>query len=64
MQTDSAAEFAKASRQDLADKELVELIAENGSMSKTLAEYGGQKSTSQPPTALLVVWPSSWATRW
>ncbi|TFK86426.1 DUF1744-domain-containing protein [Polyporus arcularius HHB13444] len=32
--------------QDLADDELVELIAENRSMSKTLAEYGGQKSTS------------------
>ena len=31
---------------DLADEELVELIAENRSMSKTLAEYGGQKSTS------------------
>lgn len=28
------------------DDELVELIAENRSMSKTLAEYGGQKSTS------------------
>ena len=27
-------------------RELVELIAENRSMSKTLAEYGGQKSTS------------------
>ena len=32
--------------EDLADEELVELIAENRSMSKTLAEYGGQKSTS------------------
>jgi DNA polymerase epsilon subunit 1 len=31
---------------DLSDEELVELIAENRSMSKTLAEYGGQKSTS------------------
>lgn len=31
---------------DLADGELVDLIAENRSMSKTLAEYGGQKSTS------------------
>jgi DNA polymerase epsilon subunit 1 len=31
---------------DLADDELVELIAENRSMSKTLAEYAGQKSTS------------------
>lgn len=30
----------------LSDEELVELIAENRSMSKTLAEYGGQKSTS------------------
>lgn len=30
----------------LTDEELVELIAENRSMSKTLAEYGGQKSTS------------------
>ncbi len=30
----------------LHDEELVELIAENRSMSKTLAEYGGQKSTS------------------
>ncbi|KAF5367571.1 hypothetical protein D9758_003792 [Tetrapyrgos nigripes] len=30
----------------LEDEELVELIAENRSMSKTLAEYGGQKSTS------------------
>ncbi|TDL20354.1 DUF1744-domain-containing protein [Rickenella mellea] len=30
----------------LGDDELVELIAENRSMSKTLAEYGGQKSTS------------------
>lgn len=28
------------------DDELVDLIAENRSMSKTLAEYGGQKSTS------------------
>lgn len=31
---------------DLSDEELVELIAENRSMSKTLAEYAGQKSTS------------------
>ncbi|KAJ7806132.1 hypothetical protein B0H14DRAFT_3768801 [Mycena olivaceomarginata] len=30
----------------LGDDELVELIAENRSMSRTLAEYGGQKSTS------------------
>ncbi|KAG2004624.1 DNA polymerase epsilon catalytic subunit A, variant 2 [Coprinopsis cinerea AmutBmut pab1-1] len=30
----------------LSDEELVDLIAENRSMSKTLAEYGGQKSTS------------------
>jgi DNA polymerase epsilon subunit 1 len=30
----------------LHDEELVELIAENRSMSKTLAEYGSQKSTS------------------
>lgn len=30
----------------LHDDELVDLIAENRSMSKTLAEYGGQKSTS------------------
>ncbi|KAF7367382.1 DNA polymerase epsilon catalytic subunit [Mycena sanguinolenta] len=30
----------------LGDDELVDLIAENRSMSKTLAEYGGQKSTS------------------
>jgi DNA polymerase epsilon subunit 1 len=30
----------------LNDDELVDLIAENRSMSKTLAEYGGQKSTS------------------
>ena len=30
----------------LSDQELVDLIAENRSMSKTLAEYGGQKSTS------------------
>ncbi len=30
----------------LTDEELVELIAENRSMSKTLAEYAGQKSTS------------------
>ncbi len=28
------------------DSELFELIAENKSMSKTLAEYEGQKSTS------------------
>ncbi|TFK70233.1 DUF1744-domain-containing protein [Pluteus cervinus] len=32
--------------ESLSDEELVELIAENRSMSKTLAEYGGQKSTS------------------
>jgi DNA polymerase epsilon subunit 1 len=32
--------------EDLTDEELVELIAENRSMSKTLAEYAGQKSTS------------------
>ncbi len=31
---------------DLADGELIDLISENRSMSKTLAEYGGQKSTS------------------
>ena len=30
----------------LSDQELVDLIAENRSMSKTLAEYAGQKSTS------------------
>lgn len=30
----------------LSDEELIDLIAENRSMSKTLAEYGGQKSTS------------------
>jgi len=36
--------FSKAA--DLSDEELVELIAENRSMSKTLAEYAGQKSTS------------------
>ena len=30
----------------LGDDELVDLIAENRSMSKTLSEYGGQKSTS------------------
>lgn len=36
--------FNKAST--IGDEELVELIAENRSMSKTLAEYGGQKSTS------------------
>ncbi|KAF9044418.1 hypothetical protein BJ165DRAFT_1528961 [Panaeolus papilionaceus] len=36
--------FSKA--ENLSDEELVELIAENRSMSKTLAEYGGQKSTS------------------
>ncbi|GAO17735.1 hypothetical protein UVI_02033370 [Ustilaginoidea virens] len=30
----------------LADEELMELISENRSMSKTLAEYGSQKSTS------------------
>ena len=32
--------------ESLGDDELIELIAENRSMSKTLAEYGGQKSTS------------------
>ncbi|KAJ3500777.1 hypothetical protein NLJ89_g9640 [Agrocybe chaxingu] len=36
--------FSKA--ETLGDEELVDLIAENRSMSKTLAEYGGQKSTS------------------
>lgn len=36
--------FTKAAT--LPDDELVELIAENRSMSKTLAEYGTQKSTS------------------
>jgi hypothetical protein len=36
--------FSKA--ETLGDDELVELIAENRSMSRTLAEYGGQKSTS------------------
>ncbi|GAA6063514.1 hypothetical protein JCM10212_004727 [Sporobolomyces blumeae] len=36
--------FTKA--HSLPDEELVELIAENRSMSKTLAEYAGQKSTS------------------
>lgn len=36
--------FSKA--ESLSDDELVELIAENRSMSKTLAEYAGQKSTS------------------
>jgi DNA polymerase epsilon subunit 1 len=36
--------FSKA--ENLGDDELVELIAENRSMSKTLAEYGSQKSTS------------------
>ncbi len=36
--------FSKA--ESLDDDELVELIAENRSMSRTLAEYGGQKSTS------------------
>ncbi|QRW08330.1 DNA polymerase epsilon subunit 1 [Ceratobasidium sp. AG-Ba] len=36
--------FSRATALD--DEELVELIAENRSMSKTLAEYGGQKSTS------------------
>ncbi|KAH8109429.1 DUF1744-domain-containing protein [Phellopilus nigrolimitatus] len=36
--------FSKAD--SLSDEELVELIAENRSMSKTLAEYAGQKSTS------------------
>ncbi|KAF7310481.1 DNA polymerase epsilon catalytic subunit [Mycena chlorophos] len=32
--------------ENLSDEELVELIAENRSMSRTLAEYAGQKSTS------------------
>ncbi|EJD08480.1 DUF1744-domain-containing protein [Fomitiporia mediterranea MF3/22] len=32
--------------ESLSDEELVELIAENRSMSRTLAEYAGQKSTS------------------
>ncbi|TIB63670.1 hypothetical protein E3P77_03431 [Wallemia ichthyophaga] len=36
--------FGKGST--LSDEELVELISENRSMSKTLAEYEGQKSTS------------------
>ena len=36
--------FTKAAT--LPDNELVELIAENRSMSRTLAEYAGQKSTS------------------
>ncbi|PPQ88162.1 hypothetical protein CVT25_005127 [Psilocybe cyanescens] len=36
--------YSKA--ENLSDEELVELIAENRSMSKTLAEYGAQKSTS------------------
>lgn len=36
--------YSKA--ENLSDDELVELIAENRSMSRTLAEYGGQKSTS------------------
>ncbi|GBE84413.1 DNA polymerase epsilon catalytic subunit A [Sparassis crispa] len=36
--------FSKA--ETLGDDELVDLIAENRSMSRTLAEYGGQKSTS------------------
>ena len=36
--------FSRA--ETLSDEELVELIAENRSMSKTLAEYAGQKSTS------------------
>ncbi|KAF9223138.1 DUF1744-domain-containing protein [Gyrodon lividus] len=36
--------FSRA--ETLSHEELVELIAENRSMSKTLAEYGGQKSTS------------------
>ncbi|TFK50458.1 DUF1744-domain-containing protein [Heliocybe sulcata] len=36
--------FSKA--ENMPDEELFELIAENRSMSKTLAEYGGQKSTS------------------
>ncbi|KAJ2921503.1 hypothetical protein H1R20_g15588, partial [Candolleomyces eurysporus] len=36
--------YSKA--ETLTDEELFDLIAENRSMSKTLAEYGGQKSTS------------------
>ncbi|KAK2460009.1 hypothetical protein APHAL10511_008015 [Amanita phalloides] len=32
--------------ENLEDEELIELIAENRSMSKTLSEYAGQKSTS------------------
>ncbi|PFH48591.1 hypothetical protein AMATHDRAFT_5676 [Amanita thiersii Skay4041] len=32
--------------ENLEDEELIDLIAENRSMSKTLAEYAGQKSTS------------------
>ncbi|KAF8632650.1 hypothetical protein AX17_004783 [Amanita inopinata Kibby_2008] len=36
--------FTKAER--LEDAELIELIAENRSMSRTLSEYAGQKSTS------------------
>ena len=36
--------FSRA--ENLEDDELVDLIAENRSMSKTLAEYGSQKSTS------------------
>ena len=36
--------FSKA--ENLDDEELIELIAENRSMSRTLAEYAGQKSTS------------------
>ncbi|KAL5483454.1 POL2 [Sanghuangporus weigelae] len=36
--------FSKA--ESLSDEELVDLIAENRSMSRTLAEYAGQKSTS------------------
>ncbi|EPQ51216.1 DUF1744-domain-containing protein [Gloeophyllum trabeum ATCC 11539] len=36
--------FSRA--ENMPDNELFDLIAENRSMSKTLAEYGGQKSTS------------------
>lgn len=36
--------FAKG--EGMADYELFDLISENRSMSKTLAEYEGQKSTS------------------
>ncbi|KAI0001143.1 hypothetical protein BJV77DRAFT_958771 [Russula vinacea] len=46
---------------DLSDEELVDLIAENRSMSKTLAEYGGQKSTSISTAKRLAEF---WGTRW